>query len=317
MAIMVADNLAGNLVLPYFKGFLSGFEIHSVFKHSRQFSSNHSTVFIMSIHITFDDLAIGEVVTTQFANSGLTFTLAGKIITDLNAPFQSALTSVPDPGVDFPYYHTKGTFASPNHSRISVLVNTDVSLVVYDANNVQIGQVAIPGGGGPYSYGEFATGAANIAAFDIVTHIQGGCELATLSFDDTTTTHHSPDFRFVLSNPPTTPSLTENGSVTYKVVRLYGSTGPIQLALSTSPIGSLMPAPVDPFPDPFPDPFSGPTIPYTGRGPMTPFTGGDGDQFKISYAGGPMIQQARTITVTGTPSSSSVGFSQRSLTTNF
>jgi hypothetical protein len=269
----------------------------------------------MSIHITFDDFAIGEVVTTQFANSGLTFTLAGKVITDVNAPFQSALTSVPDPGVEFPYYHIKGTFASPNHSRISVSVDTEFSLVVYDANNVQIGQVAIQASGS-YSYGEFATAAANIAAFDIVSHMQGGFQLATLAFDDTTTTtQHSPDFRFVLSNPPTTPSLMKSGSVTYKVVRLYGSTGPIQLALSTSPNHLIMRPPVDPSTDPF----TGPTIPYRDGDPMTPFTGGDGDQFKISYAGSPisMSQQATAITVTGSPSSPLVGFSQRSLTTNF
>ena len=256
----------------------------------------------MSTIITFSDVPISDFVTDQFSEDfGVTFTInetftglgarAGTVFSD--DQFGAALDAGWLGGeAEFPWYGISGTFTSPNHSRIGISVNQAVPITAKDETGNIIGsakwQYSGPNElfGQSYFYTEFATGNANIAAFEMLK--QQEFEIASVTFD-TAGIQHSPDFRLMLSDYdiPSTPG--QNGYIDLIVARLYGSNGPIDLAFSSDP-SSLW------------------------NSPGATFSGSDGDTVRIPLEA---VRNSLTadakLTISGTPEAASAGRSVRVL----
>lgn len=242
----------------------------------------------MSVHVTFDSLAVGDSVTNQFENDlGLTFTApVGTVVADPLSPYGSAIAGEFDGGpVEFPDFRLKGTFSSKNHSRISILVNKVCYMNVFNASGTQIGSVvSFPLTNsmtdGTYRSIEFATGAANIASFDVVAVGRPGFNLAEVVFDNTAVSHR-PDFRLMFSNAVMPPNPGATGFFEVTVARLYGPTGGLALNVSTDPSDAIT------------------HVPELG-----PFDTPDGGKIRIPLTGGSRIGDAQSITVAGTAAAS-------------
>jgi len=247
----------------------------------------------MSTLVSFIDLSPGDIVTDQFSDDfGITFTApAGRVALDSQSPFVNALEGVDTffP-VEFPVSTLQASFSSPTHSRISIVVNHLVILTTMDEAGAVIDSTGVSGPksseDGSYFYGEFATGKGNIASFDISSRA-GPFNLASITFD-TAGVHHAPDFRLFISNSNVPGALGDTGFIELKVARLYGSSGPIKLSVSSVPAGLW-------------------------TGPDVMFSGGDGDKTSaVSLAAVRSgIQPGDTLVISGSPESANAGTSVR------
>ena len=249
----------------------------------------------MTTNIFFSDLSIGDSVTNQFANdSGITFiTPAGKVISDPKSPFGNALEAPRDGGpLEFPNWTIKGSFATQTHSRIGFTVNEWVTLTVKDKLGKVIGTTPLRPpkftGDGSYFYGEFATGKANIASFEIGRQSDHAFFIAAIQFD-TAGVHHKPDFRFMFGDADIPTQAGKHGFIEFTMARLYGSSGPIKLSISSNPAGLFSASPTP-----------------------APFSGGDGAKEKVTLvAGSNKIQVDNMVIITGTPSIATAGTTSR------
>ena len=251
----------------------------------------------MATYISFSELSVGDIVIDQFSgDSGVTFRApGGTVISDAKSPFGNALQAARDGGaVEFPDWRIKGSFTTPNHSRIGVSVNQSVTISAKDKAGNLLGTMRVQSPkfttDGSYFYGEFATGKANIAEFEISYTSQGPFAMASMTFD-TTGIHHKPDFRFMLSNFDIPSRVGEKGFIEFIVARLYGSAGPINFSISSTPPGLFAASPVP-----------------------TPFSGLDGTtKHVVLVAGSTGIRMDDVVTISGTPASATVGTSTRDI----
>jgi hypothetical protein len=249
----------------------------------------------MSTYIYFDDLPLGDDVSNQLADDGVTFTapLGRVVASSVSVEHSQALQGTRDGGpVEFPNWRIRGTFTSSTHSRISVTASSGVDLIVFDANKTQIGSVRVDNGS-PFSetfgFAEFATGAANIAAFELHEETDHSFTVQSIVFD--TESHHQPDFRFMVTDVREPQFVGDRGFLQIKVARLYGSVGPIDLEVGFNPPGLFTAGPLP-----------------------SPITGGDGSVFQIPLQFTAMpINFGNSIMITGKPSSPSAGFTPRSV----
>lgn len=192
---------------------------------------------------------------------------------------------------EFPDRTIKGSFTTPNHSRIGVSVNEIVTIYAKDEAGNLLGTTRVQSPkfttDGSYFYGESATGKANIAEFEI--SIESSFEMATMTLD-TAGVHHKPDFRFMLSDLDI-PSARESGYIEFLVARLYGSTGPINLSISSTPLGLFAASPAP-----------------------APVLGADGTKVRVLLVGGSTsIKIDNVVTISGTRASATAGTSMRSV----
>lgn len=248
----------------------------------------------MTTIVSFVDLAPGDIVTNQFSDDfGVAFTEpAGVIEPDSKSPFGNALEAARMGGpVEFPYYGVQGTFSTPSHFHIGISVNQNFTIYAKDDTGAVIGNTIVQSQtfstDGSYFYGEFATGAGNIQGFDITA--EGRFNIASVTFDNAEV-HHAPDFRFMPDFSDIPGINSESGFIEVIVARLYGSTGPISLSVSSSSAGY-----------------------WTSPGGT--FSGNDGDKAKVSLtAVSDSIKRDDLVTVTGTPDSGNAGASAHGLT---
>jgi hypothetical protein len=251
----------------------------------------------MTTNISFSDLSVGDSVTNQFADdSGITFLApAGKVISDPKSPFENALQAARNGGpVEFPTWTIKGSFATQTHSRIGFSVNGRVTITAMDKLGNVIGTTSIRSPkfvtDGSYFYGEFATGKANIASFELDWQSDHPYSVASITFD-TAGVHHNPDFRFMFSNEDIPTQAGRSGFIEFTVARLYGSSGLIQLSVSSNPAGL-----------------------FSANPPPAPFSGGDGAiERVILVAGSNRIQVDNMVIITGTPSTATAGTTSRAI----
>jgi hypothetical protein len=145
------------------------------------------------------------------------------------------------------------------------------------------------GGDGFYFYGEFATGKANIKSFDIGFASEQPFALAGMTFD-TAGAFHKPDFRLSTSDALSRIVPGEESWIELTVARLYGSTGPINLAISSTPEGLFAASPTPP-----------------------PIVAGDGEKVRLVLIASRLGKPDDVITVTGTPAFASVGTGKRAV----
>src|SRR2546430_1634206 len=156
----------------------------------------------MTTIVTFLDLTPGDAVGGQFTNThGITFSTspAGTVVFDPKSPFSNALSAARAGGpVEFPTWVMKGTLKSPSHSIFGISVNESVTMTLKDKNGNVIKDYSPSApkfiNDGSFFYGEFATGKANIASFEIHTQSAGSFHIASIVFD-TAGVPHKPDFR--------------------------------------------------------------------------------------------------------------------------
>jgi hypothetical protein len=245
----------------------------------------------MGTVITFSDLSVGDPVGGQFTDDyGITFiSPLGKVASDPKSPFSNVLPAANDGGgVEFPTWSIKGTLSSPNHSRFGISVNRSVTMTLKDENGKVISNyfVASPQfqADGSYFSGEFATGKANIASFEIHDVSDHTFCIASITFDMAGVSHR-PDFRLMFSDASIPDSIGKTGFISVIVARLYGSTGPLELAVSSSPPGLFNPSAVT-------------------------STGAEATLVLVAKEN---VQLDNIITVTGTPSVASAGTVKRAM----
>jgi hypothetical protein len=137
---------------------------------------------------------------------------------------------------------------------------------------------------GSYFYGEFATGKANIASFEIHKQFDRTFCIASIVFDMAGVSH-KPDFRLMFSSASIPDSIGKTGFISVIVARLYGSIGPLEPAVSSSPQGLFNPSAVK----------------------------STEAEVKLHLVARDEVQMDNIITVTGTPISASVGTVKRAM----
>jgi hypothetical protein len=194
----------------------------------------------MTVHLTFDDLEPGTVVTTQYERSkGVVFTTPCAIIQDPETFAHSLQSQHLSSVTEAPTRVIRARFASPKHSRLAVTVCYSLAsscgvhalLRVFNANGEKLTERTF-GSPGSTATVEFVSPDANISGFEISGRTNRFDCLDSLAFDAPPLA----DFRLVYDGlgDPLRMHAEEGESVAARisVFRLRGSHGEILLAMA-------------------------------------------------------------------------------------